>query len=114
MTRESPLKPANPRILTINGGSSSIKFARLTLRRQSSGEELAFGEISTGAQNDLLLATDIVKSMVTEYGMNDRPGLVTYAHARQPLFPPGRFAPSKISIQTIDSSAGNQGVVIES
>ena len=27
MTRESSVKPANPRILTINGGSSSIKFA---------------------------------------------------------------------------------------
>ncbi|MGC2423476.1 MAG: acetate/propionate family kinase [Nitrospirota bacterium] len=27
MTEESPIKPANPRILTINGGSSSIKFA---------------------------------------------------------------------------------------
>ncbi len=27
MTKESAIKPANPRILTINGGSSSIKFA---------------------------------------------------------------------------------------
>ncbi len=27
MTKESSIKPANPRILTINGGSSSIKFA---------------------------------------------------------------------------------------
>jgi hypothetical protein len=27
MTQESAMKPANPRILTINGGSSSIKFA---------------------------------------------------------------------------------------
>src|ERR1039458_900091 len=27
MTKESSMKPANPRILTINGGSSSIKFA---------------------------------------------------------------------------------------
>jgi acetate kinase len=27
MTKASSMKPANPRILTINGGSSSIKFA---------------------------------------------------------------------------------------
>jgi hypothetical protein len=27
MTKESSMKPGNPRILTINGGSSSIKFA---------------------------------------------------------------------------------------
>src|SRR5208337_1403909 len=41
-------------------------------------EELVFGEISTGAQNDLQRATDIARSMVTEYGMSDRLGLVTY------------------------------------
>ena len=27
MTKDSSMKPADPRILTINGGSSSIKFA---------------------------------------------------------------------------------------
>ncbi|MGA9446945.1 MAG: hypothetical protein WBV26_10895, partial [Candidatus Sulfotelmatobacter sp.] len=27
MTKKSSMEPANPRILTINGGSSSIKFA---------------------------------------------------------------------------------------
>jgi cell division protease FtsH len=58
-------------------------------------EELAFGEISTGAQNDLQRATDIARSMVAEYGMSDRLGLVTYERARQPLFLPGSFAPGK-------------------
>ena len=39
-------------------------------------EEIAFGEISTGAQNDLQRATDIARAMVTEFGMSDagRPG----------------------------------------
>lgn len=58
-------------------------------------EELAFGEISTGAQNDLQRATDIARSMVTEYGMSDRLGLVTYERSRQPMFLPGSFSPSK-------------------
>ena len=58
-------------------------------------EELVFGEISTGAQNDLQRATDIARSMVTEYGMSDRLGLVTYERARQPMFLPASFAPSK-------------------
>jgi cell division protease FtsH len=58
-------------------------------------EELVFKEISTGAQNDLQRATDIARSMVTEYGMSDRMGLVTYERARQPMFLPGSFAPSK-------------------
>jgi cell division protease FtsH len=58
-------------------------------------EELVFGEISTGAQNDLQRATDIARSMVTEYGMSDRLGLVSYERARQPMFLPESFAPSK-------------------
>ena len=57
-------------------------------------EELVFDEISTGAQNDLQRATEIARSMVTEYGMSDRMGLVTYERARQPMFLPGNFSPS--------------------
>ena len=58
-------------------------------------EEQVFGEISTGAQNDLQRATDIARSMVTEYGMSDLMGLATYERARQPMFLPEGFAPSK-------------------
>ncbi len=58
-------------------------------------EELVFDEISTGAQNDLQRATDIARSMVTEYGMSERLGLVTYERARQPMFAPEGFAASK-------------------
>jgi cell division protease FtsH len=56
-------------------------------------EELVFGEISTGAQNDLQRATDIARSMVTEYGMSDRLGLVTYERQRRPMFLPESFTP---------------------
>jgi cell division protease FtsH len=58
-------------------------------------EELVFGEISTGAQNDLQRATDIARSMVAEYGMSDRLGLVAYERPRQPIFLPGSFSPGK-------------------
>jgi len=58
-------------------------------------EEIVFKEISTGAQNDLQRATDIARSMVTEYGMSDRLGLVTYERDRQPMFLPGGFSPGK-------------------
>ena len=37
-------------------------------------EEVVFGEVSTGAQNDLQRATDMARSMVTEYGMSERFG----------------------------------------
>jgi cell division protease FtsH len=58
-------------------------------------EELVFGEISTGAQNDLQRATDIARSMVTEYGMSDRLGLVTYERERRPMFLPDTFSAGK-------------------
>ncbi len=58
-------------------------------------EELIFGEISTGAQNDLQRATDIARSMVTEYGMSERLGLVTYERGRRPMFLPESFSPNK-------------------
>jgi cell division protease FtsH len=35
-------------------------------------EEIIFGEISTGASNDLTKATDIAKRMITEYGMSEK------------------------------------------
>ncbi|MBI5444037.1 MAG: ATP-dependent metallopeptidase FtsH/Yme1/Tma family protein [Deltaproteobacteria bacterium] len=41
-------------------------------------EELIFGDVSTGAQNDLQRATEIVRSMVTDYGMSERLGVLTY------------------------------------
>src|SRR4051795_11054141 len=41
-------------------------------------EEIALGEISTGAQNDLQRATDIARAMVTEFGMSDAVGTVNY------------------------------------
>ena len=41
-------------------------------------EEIIFGDVSTGAQNDLQRATDIARSMVMEYGMSERLGPLTY------------------------------------
>jgi cell division protease FtsH len=58
-------------------------------------EELVFGDVSTGAQNDLQRATDIARSMVTEYGMSDLLGLVTYERARQPMFMPENYTQNK-------------------
>jgi cell division protease FtsH len=41
-------------------------------------EELAMGDISTGAQNDLQRASDLARAMVTEYGMSDTLGAVSF------------------------------------
>lgn len=41
-------------------------------------EELTFGKVSTGAQNDLERITKMAYSMITIYGMNDKVGNVSY------------------------------------
>ncbi|MDQ6732949.1 MAG: ATP-dependent zinc metalloprotease FtsH [Nitrospirota bacterium] len=49
-------------------------------------EETIYQEISTGAQDDLLKATDIAKSMVKVYGMSEKLGQVSFERDRRPLF----------------------------
>jgi cell division protease FtsH len=51
-----------------------------------SAEEIAFGQVSTGAQNDLQRATDIARAMVTEFGMSDELGVVNYAGHKRSAF----------------------------
>jgi cell division protease FtsH len=41
-------------------------------------EDIAFKQISTGAQNDLEKATDIARAMVVEYGMSPKLGPLSY------------------------------------
>jgi cell division protease FtsH len=48
-------------------------------------EELVFGDVSTGAQNDLMRATDIARAMVKEYGMSGKMGLMSYERPRNPF-----------------------------
>ncbi|MBN2877361.1 MAG: ATP-dependent zinc metalloprotease FtsH [Bacilli bacterium] len=49
-------------------------------------EEVIFGEISTGAHNDLERATAIARSMITQFGMSDNLGPVTYERDTDTVF----------------------------
>jgi cell division protease FtsH len=49
-------------------------------------ESIVFDEVSTGAANDLDRATDIVRSMVLEYGMSDTLGPMTFPRRHGPAF----------------------------
>jgi cell division protease FtsH len=49
-------------------------------------EEICFGEVSTGARDDLRKATDIAKGMITAYGMSEKLGQVSFDRDSQPLF----------------------------
>lgn len=48
----------------------------ITLYGGRAAEELVFGSITTGASNDIEKATELARSMVTQYGMSDRFGLM--------------------------------------
>ena len=43
-------------------------------------EEIVFDEVSTGAQNDLEKATEIARAMVSEYGMSEKVGPLSFGH----------------------------------
>lgn len=49
-------------------------------------EELALGEITTGAQNDLEQATKLARKMITEYGMSDKLGPRTFGRKEELIF----------------------------
>jgi len=57
-----------------------------TLLGGRAAEEIVFGDISTGAHNDLSKATDIARSMVKEYGMSVTIGQVYFSREKRPLF----------------------------
>jgi cell division protease FtsH len=70
-------------------------------------EEIALGEISTGAQNDLQRSTDIARAMVTEWGMSEALGAVNLSGERRGRFldasvPAPRGAYSEETAQQID------------
>jgi len=65
-------------------------------------EEIILGDVSTGAHNDLLKATDIARGMVKEYGMDETLGRVYWESERRPPFlnVPGSASERKYSEQT--------------
>jgi cell division protease FtsH len=59
-------------------------------------ETIFFGEVSTGAADDLAKATDIARSMVTRYGMEDKIGMVSLESERSHFLQgPADFATSQ-------------------
>jgi cell division protease FtsH len=71
-------------------------------------EQLVYGEVSTGAQNDLQRATDMARHMITQYGMSPTLGPATLQSAGSPMFLPTEMQPqargeySERTAQSID------------
>ena len=74
-------------------------------------EELVYADISTGAQNDLQRATDMARHMITQYGMSERVGHMTFEGPQQSAFlnipgVPERTTYSERTAQLIDEEIG--------
>ena len=46
-------------------------------------EQLTLDDISTGASNDIMRATDVARDMVTKYGFSEKIGTVNYSHSEE-------------------------------
>jgi cell division protease FtsH len=49
-------------------------------------EEIVFGDVTSGAENDIQRATQMARRMVTQWGMSDRVGTVTMGHKEELVF----------------------------
>jgi cell division protease FtsH len=89
------------KVTIVPRGSAALGYAQYTPKEQylynidqltdqicmtlggRASEEIFFGKISTGAQNDLQQITRIAYSMVTVYGMNDKVGNISFYDPQQ-------------------------------
>ncbi|HEY7038290.1 MAG TPA: ATP-dependent zinc metalloprotease FtsH [Methylomirabilota bacterium] len=58
-------------------------------------EEIIYGEISTGAHNDLERATEMARLMVMQYGMSEQLGPMTFGGGQQAMFLRGSGLPQE-------------------
>jgi cell division protease FtsH len=79
-------------------GRGELENKMAVLLGGRAAEQLVFGEISTGAADDLAKATEIARAMVLRFGMDEKLGPVTYETV--PMFLPG----SRTEFQTHQKS----------
>ena len=65
---------------------SELEDSMAMLLGGRTAEELAFGEITTGASDDIERCTDIARGMVTQYGMSDKLGPRQLGKAKAEVF----------------------------
>ena len=49
-------------------------------------EELQFGDVTTGASQDIKQATELARAMVTQYGMSEKVGMIRYDNDEDEVF----------------------------
>lgn len=83
----------------------------VTLTGGRSAEELVFGTRTTGASNDIEVATKYAKAMVTRYGMTDEFGFVAMEEANAKYL--GGDSSLTVSSGTADRIDDKVGRIIE-
>lgn len=83
----------------------------ITLMGGRCAEEIVFGELTTGAGNDIQRATDLAKKMVCQWGMSERVGPMTVGHEDRQVFLGKDFVQheslSEATAQLVDSEIRN-------
>jgi cell division protease FtsH len=86
-------RPTEDRFLMSSG---ELKDKMTVLLGGRAAESIVFEEISTGAADDLAKATNIARSMVTRYGMDEKLGMVSLESERSTFLQmPGEYAATR-------------------
>jgi len=63
-----------------------IETQIITLLAGRAAEKIVFGNLTTGAANDLQRATHLARKMVCDWGMSEEIGPITFAHQHEEVF----------------------------
>jgi cell division protease FtsH len=70
-----------------------LEYKMAVLLGGRAAEQVVFSEVSTGASDDLVRATDIARAMVLRYGMSETLGHVAYEREHAPFLQPNMPMP---------------------
>jgi len=77
-------RPTEDRFLMTRG---ELENKMAVLLGGRAAEHIVYGHLSTGAADDLAKVTDIARSMVMRYGMDEKLGSLSYEEERAPFLP---------------------------
>ncbi len=71
-------------------------------------ENLTFGDISTGASNDIQNASELARKLVTKFGMSEKLGPITYGKNEELIFLGREIATEKNYSEKVASEIDNE------
>jgi cell division protease FtsH len=66
-------------------------------------EKMVFGDITTGAANDIAVSTSLARDMVTKYGMSDKLGPIAFDLSGPKLFPGQNLGGERYSSESVSA-----------